>query len=229
MPRIALVSAPLTFQSQLASTLIGHFAGSGAMSEVTQLLTAIEQGATHAAEELLPLVYEELRHLAAHKLSRENPGQTLQPTALVHEAWLRLVDDPIRYTSSRHFFLVAAEAMRRILVENTRRKQSLKRGGHLQRVDIGHSDIACPLPDDQLLLVDEALDRLAALDPRAADVVKLRFFAGLTEAQVAEHLGLSVATVERTWAFARTWLFHEIQCARNSSSNVRENPPENRV
>lgn len=199
------------------------------MSDVTQLLTALEQGETRAAQELLPPVYEELRHLAAQKLSRENPGQTLQATALVHEAWLRLVDDPIHYTSSRHFFLVAAEAMRRILVENARRKQSLKRGGQLQRVDAEHLDIASPLPDDQLLLVDEALDRLATLNPRAADVVKLRFFAGLTEAQVAEHQKVSVATVERTWAFARTWLFNEIQCGRNSSSGVRENSPENRV
>jgi RNA polymerase sigma factor (TIGR02999 family) len=199
------------------------------MSEVTQILKAIEGGEPQAAEELLPFVYEELRRLAAQKLSRENPGQTLQATALVHEAWLRLVDEQFRYSSPRHFFLAAAEAMRRILVENARRKKSPRHGGHLQRVDADHLDLACPLPDDQLLAVDEALDRLAAVNPRAADVVKLRFFAGLTEAQVAEHEGVSVATVERTWAFARTWLFNEIEHDLGVPSGVRENPPENRV
>jgi len=199
------------------------------MSEVTQLLNAIERGEPRAAEELLPLVYDELRRLAAQKLSHENPGQTLQATALVHEAWLRLVDEPYRYTGPRHFFLAAAEAMRRILVENARRKKSPRHGGHLQRVDADHLDLACPLPDDQLLAVDEALDWLTAVNPRAADVVKLRFFAGLTEAQVAQHQGVSVATVERTWAFARTWLFNEIGHDLGGASGVRENPPENRV
>jgi RNA polymerase sigma factor (TIGR02999 family) len=199
------------------------------MSEVTQILNAIERGEPHAAAELLPLVYTELRRLAAQKLSRENPGQTLQATALVHEAWLRLVDEEFRFSSPRHFFLAAAEAMRRILVENARRKQAAKHGGALQRVDADHVDLACPLPDDQLLAVDEALHRLATVNPRAAEVVKLRFFAGHTEAQVAEHLGVSVATVERTWAFARTWLFNEIKHNRNVLSGVRENPPENRV
>ena len=199
------------------------------MGEVTQVITAIERGEPRAAELLLPLVYTELRHLAAQKLSQEKPGQTLQATALVHEAWLRLVDEQFRYSSPRHFFLAAAEAMRRILVENARRKKLPKHGGHLQRVDADHLDLACPLPDDQLLAVDEALDRLAAVNPRAADVVKLRFFAGLTEAQVAQHQGVSVATVERTWAFARTWLFNEIGQGQNLPSGVRENPPENRV
>ncbi len=199
------------------------------MSEVTQILNAIERGEPHAAGELLPLVYEELRRLAAQKLSREQPGQTLQATALVHEAWLRLVDEPFRYSSPRHFFLAAAEAMRRILVENARWKQSRKHGGHLQRVDADQVDLACPLPDDQLLAVDEALDRLAAVNPRAAEVVKLRFFAGLTEAQVAEQLGLSVATVERTWVFARAWLFNELKHELNVPPGVREHPPENRI
>jgi RNA polymerase sigma factor (TIGR02999 family) len=199
------------------------------MAEVTQLLSAIERGEPRAAEELLPLVYDELRRLAAQKLAHENPGQTLQATALVHEAWLRLVDEQYRYSSPRHFFLAAAEAMRRILVENARRKKLPKHGGHLQRVDTDAVDLACPLPDDQLLAVDEALERLAAGNPRAADVVKLRFFAGLTEAQIAEQQGVSVATVERTWAFARTWLFNEIRHDLAISSGVRENPPENRV
>ncbi|HRT58277.1 MAG TPA: sigma-70 family RNA polymerase sigma factor [Candidatus Paceibacterota bacterium] len=199
------------------------------MSEVTRILDSIAQGDRKAAEELLPIVYEELRRLAAQKLSREKPGQTLQATALVHEAWLRLVDESFRYSSSRQFFLVAAEAMRRILVENARRKQSLKHGGHLQRVDAAHVEIVCPLPDDQLLMVDEALDRLATANPRAAEVVKLRFFAGLTEAQVAEHQGVSVATVQRTWVFARTWLFTEIQRDQNSAAGVSGNPPKSRI
>ena len=199
------------------------------MSNITRILTAMERGEPRAAEELLPVVYDELRQLAAQKLHQEKPGQTLQATALVHEAWLRLVDEPYHYNSPRHFFLAAAEAMRRILVENARRKRSPKHGGHLQRVDTDAVDLAGPLPDDQLLAVDEALDRLSTINPRAADVVKLRFFAGLTEAQVAEHQGVSVATVERTWAFARTWLFNEIQHDQNVPLGVREKPPENRV
>ena len=199
------------------------------MSEVTQMLMAIERGEPRAAEELLPLVYTELRRLAAQKLSRENPGQTLQATALVHEAWLRLVDEQFRYSSPRHFFLAAAEAMRRILVENARRKKLPKHGGGLQRVDADHLNLACPLPDDQLLAVDEALDRLAALNPRAAAVVKLRFFAGLTEAQTARHLDLSVTTVERTWVLARAWLFREIRQDLGGTAPVRENGPENRL
>ncbi|MBI2927180.1 MAG: sigma-70 family RNA polymerase sigma factor [Verrucomicrobia bacterium] len=199
------------------------------MPAVTQILTAIELGQASAGEELLPLVYDELRRLAAQKLAQEKPGQTLQPTALVHEAWPRLVADQCHFTGARHFFLAAAEAMRRILVENARRKQRPKHGGHLERVDIARADIACPLPTEQLLAVDEAQDRLAALNPRAAEVVKLRFFAGLTEAQVAEHQAVSVATVERTWAFARAWLFHEIKHDLEIPSGVRENAPEKRV
>ena len=199
------------------------------MSDVTALLTAIERGESHAPEKLLPLVYEELRRLAAQKLAREKPGQTLQATALVHEAWLRLVDEDYRFSGPHHFFLAAAEAMRRILVENARRKKSPKHGGDLQRVAEADLEIACPLPDDQLLAVDEALDRLAAVNARAAEVVKLRFFAGLTEAQVAEQQGVSRATVERTWAFARAWLFEEIKSEQNISPGVREIAPENRV
>jgi RNA polymerase sigma factor (TIGR02999 family) len=181
------------------------------MNEVIRMLTAVERGESIAAEDLLPLVYDELRRLAAQKLSHEQPGQTLQATALVHEAWLRLSGEDYRYSGARHFFLMAAEAIRRILVENARRKRRPKHGGCLERVDVEPVNVACVLPDDQVLAVDDALDRLTAVNPRAAEVVKLRFFAGLTEAQVAEHLGVSAATVERTWAFARAWLFQEVQ------------------
>ncbi len=187
------------------------------------MLTAVERGEAGAAEELLPLVYDELRQLAAQKLSHEKPGQTLQATALVHEAWLRLVGDDYRFSGARHFFLLAAEAIRRILVENARRKRRPKHGGHLERVDVEQVNVACVLPDDQILAVDEALDRLTAVNARAAEVVKLRFFAGLTESQVAEHLGVSVARVERIWAFARAWLYQEIQHELGVGSNVREN------
>jgi len=200
------------------------------MSDVTRLLTAIERGENRAAEELLPAVYEGLRRLAAQKLAREKPGQTLQATALVHEAWLRLVREEDRaWHDSHHFFCAAATAMRRILVENARRKMTSKHGGQLQRVDAADSDIVCALPDDQLLALDEALDHLTTVNPRAADVVQLRFFAGLTEAQVAAELGVSVATVERTWAFARAWLFNEIQQDLKNPADVRENAPENRL
>ena len=186
------------------------------MSEVTQILKALERGQSQAAEELLPLVYEELRRLAAWHLANERPGQTLQATALVHEAYLRLVgaDDP-QWNSQRHFFGAAAEAMRRILIGNARRKKRLKHGGNLERVDIEDLDIPCPMPDDDLLALDEALNRLAELDARAAELVKLCFFVGLTQEQAAEQLGVSISTVERTWAYARAWLFREIQKQRN--------------
>lgn len=182
------------------------------MSEVRKILAGSEQGGNRAAEELLPLVYGELRRLAAWHLANERPGQTLQATALVHEAYLRLVgkEDP-QWHGQRHFFGAAAEAMRRILVENARRKNRLKRGGHLERVELEEADIPCPMPDDDLLALDEALTRLATVDSRAAELVKLCFFVGLTQAQAAEHLGISISTVERLWAFARAWLFREIQ------------------
>jgi RNA polymerase sigma factor (TIGR02999 family) len=182
------------------------------MSEVTQILTAMEQGKSQAAEELLPLVYGELRRLAAWRLANEKPGQTLQATALVHEAYLRLVgkEDP-KWQGRRHFFGAAAEAMRRILVENARRKSRLKRGGQFERVDVEAVEIPAPMPDEDLLAVDEALDRLTEADPRAAELVKLCFFVGLTQEQAAKELGVSISTVERTWAFARAWLFREIQ------------------
>ncbi|HTL55126.1 MAG TPA: sigma-70 family RNA polymerase sigma factor [Candidatus Limnocylindrales bacterium] len=184
------------------------------MSEVTQILTALEQGENRAAEALLPLVYDELRRLAAWHLANERPGQTLQATALVHEAYLRLVGP--QWQGQRHFFAAAAEAMRRILIENARRKNRLKRGGHLQRVELETVDIPCPMPDDDLLALDEALDRLETVDARAAELVKLCFFVGLTQEQAAKHLEISISTVERTWAFARAWLFREIQKGRHS-------------
>ena len=182
------------------------------MPEVTEILTALESGQKEAAAELLPLIYDELRRLAAWRLANEPPGQTLQATALVHEAYLRLAgkDDP-QWNGRRHFFGAAAEAMRRILVENARRKKRLKRGGQMERVDLEEVDLPAPLPDDELLAMDEALDKLATNDPRAAELVKLCFFAGLTQQQAARELGVSITTVERTWAFARAWLFREIR------------------
>jgi len=164
---------------------------------------------------LLPLVYDELRRLAAWRLAHEKPGQTLQATALVHEAYLRLVGkEDLPWNGRRHFFGAAAEAMRRILVENARRKKRLKHGGGLDRVDIDPIEIPSPMPDEDLLAMDEALDRLAEVDPRAAEVVKLCFFVGLTQVQAASQLEVSVATVERTWSFARAWLFRELQKSR---------------
>ena len=186
------------------------------MSDITLILNAVEQGDPEAAAELLPLVYGELRRLAAWHLANERPGQTLQATALVHEAYLRLVgEEDARWQGRRHFFGAAAEAMRRILVENARRKKRLKHGGQLERVDVADVDIASPIPDDDLLAMDEALDRLAALDPRAAELVNLCFFVGLTREQAAKELGISISTVERTWAFARAWLFREIRKEQN--------------
>ena len=182
------------------------------MSDVTLILDAVQHGDPKAAEELLPLVYNELRRLAAWHLANERLGQTLQATALVHEAYLRLVgqEEP-NWQGRRHFFGAAAEAMRRILIENARRKKRLKHGGPLERVDLEDVDIPSPLPDEEMLAMDEALNRLATVDPRAAELVKLCFFVGLTQEQAAEELNLSVSTVERTWAYARAWLFREMQ------------------
>jgi RNA polymerase sigma factor (TIGR02999 family) len=189
------------------------------VTELTVILQRLERGDPHAANELLPLVYEELRKLAAQKMAHESPGQTLQATALVHEAWLRLGgDDQPAWDNRGHFFAAAAEAMRRILVENARRKKRLKRGGQLERVDLETVDLPSPMPDDELLAMDEALDRLGEADPRAAELVKLCFFVGLTQEQAAKHLEISISTVERTWAFARAWLFREIQKQRNPST-----------
>ena len=182
------------------------------MRDVTLILDAMQQGTPKAADELLPLVYEELRRLATRKMANEQPGQTLQPTALVHEAWLRLVgNESQKWDGRAHFFGAAAEAMRRILVDRAREKQALKRGGHLERVDIEAVELPSPMPDDQLLALDEALERLANVDTRAANMVKLCFFVGLTQAEAAKELGISLATAERVWGFARAWLLREVR------------------
>ena len=183
------------------------------MSEVTRVLSAIEQGAPHAAEQLLPLVYQELRQLAAQKLAQEKPGQTLEATALVHEAYLRLVDvEKAQHWNSRgHFFAAAAEAMRRILVDQARRKQADKHGGGRLRVDLPEH-LADPEPrSDDLVALDEALSRLECHDPDAARLVKLRYFAGLTTPQAAEVLGVSPRKADFLWSFARAWLRREIE------------------
>ena len=182
------------------------------MTDATRILSAIEQGDSNAAEQLLPLVYDELRRLAAQRLAQEKPGQTLQATALVHEAYLRLVDtDKAAHWNSRgHFFAAAAEAMRRILVENARRKKRSKHGGDRQRIDLDSRIALDPEPDD-LVALDEALSRLATEDAPAAELVKLHFFGGLAIEQVATVLGLSRASAYRLWAYARAWLRAEIE------------------
>ena len=182
------------------------------MHEVTQILNAMEQGKPHAAKELLPLVYEELRKLALQRLADEKPGQTLQATALVHEAYLRLVDtdDAQHWNSRAHFFGAAAEAMRRILIDQARRKNSLKHGGDQLRIDLGDVDPPVPDPGDNMLALNDALEKLQRLDPVKAELVKLRFFAGLTVPQAAEVLGISPSTADNHWAYARCWLRLEI-------------------
>jgi RNA polymerase sigma factor (TIGR02999 family) len=182
------------------------------MSAVTRILSAIQQGDPRAAEQLLPLVYDELRRLAAHKLAHEKPGQTLDATALVHEAYLRLVDTNSAqpWNSRGHFFAAAAEAMRRILVENARRKKSLKRGGGRARLDCDELPLAAE-PREDLLALDAALNKLATTDRAAADLVQLRYFAGLTLPDAAEALAISPRTAGRLWAFARAWLRREIE------------------
>jgi RNA polymerase sigma factor (TIGR02999 family) len=182
------------------------------MSDATAILNAIEQGDAHAAAQLLPLVYEELRKLAVQRMTQEKPGQTLQATALVHEAYLRLVDvnKPQHWNSRGHFFAAAAEAMRRILVEQARRKQTDKHGGGLLRVDLPE-DLAAPeTRSDDLVALDEALSRLEHHDPEAARLVKLRYFAGLSHQEAAQSLGLSRGTADRLWALARAWLFRQL-------------------
>ena len=183
------------------------------MNDATQLLKASAQGDPHAADELLPLVYDELRRLAAQKLAGEAPGQTLQPTALVHEAYLRLVgkDDEQHWDSRGHFFTAAAEAMRRILVEIARQKASLKRGGDRDRVDVVDSLLASPEPREDLVALDAALTKLAETDKQAAELVRLRYFAGLPIREVAEILGIAPRTADRLWAFAKAWLHEEIE------------------
>jgi RNA polymerase sigma factor (TIGR02999 family) len=182
------------------------------MNEVTRLLQSIDQGDARASGELLPLVYEELRRLAARHMQGEASGHTLQATALVHEAWLRLVGmEPQGWKSRAHFFSAAAEAMRRILVDHARRKKSLKRGGGAEKVELDEGLLPFSVPSDELLAVHEALDRLAAEDSLAADLVKLRYFAGMTMEEAASALGLAVRTAERLWTYARVWLRREIR------------------
>jgi RNA polymerase sigma factor (TIGR02999 family) len=186
------------------------------MTDVTRLLDAAAAGDATAAADLLPLVYDELRRLAAVRLAREDPGQTLQPTALVHEAYLRLVGGATAqdWNGRGHFFAAAAEAMRRILVEAARRKGRLRRGGDRERVNLDDLAVAAPEPDDDLLALDEALTQLAAADPRAAELVKLRHFAGMTVPQAAAALGVAPRTADFLWAYAKSWLLHRIEADR---------------
>jgi RNA polymerase sigma factor (TIGR02999 family) len=189
------------------------------MHEVTRILAAIEAGDAHAAGRLLPLVYDELRKLAARKMAQEKPGQTIQATALVHEAYLRLVASPGEksggsaqlWNSRGHFFAAAAEAMRRILVESARRKASLKRGGGMQREELPESRLTAPEISEDLVALDEALTQLAEADTVAAELIKLRYFAGLTSAEAADVLEMSARTADRTWVYARTWLLKKLQ------------------
>lgn len=179
------------------------------MSDVTLLLQAASRGERHASEELLPLVYDELRRLAAARMSREASGQTLQPTALVHEAWVRLVEAGSRTWENRaHFFGAASEAMRRILIERARRRARLKHGGGQERINLDDLDIAGTLPDDKILLMDEALEQLKAEDPETAQVVVLKFFGGLTNEEIVKILGTSDRTVRRQWNYAKAWLYN---------------------
>jgi RNA polymerase sigma factor (TIGR02999 family) len=195
------------------------------MSEVTRILSAIEQGDPHAAEQLLPLVYDELRKLAAQKLAQEKPGQTLQATALVHEAYLRLVGQTIdqKWDNRGHFFAAAAEAMRRILVENARRKRTRKHGGNLVRRTMEDLPLVAPELGEDLLALDEALEKLAKEEPVKAELVKLRHFAGLTVDEAAQALNISPATADRYWAYARAWLHAEITGNDGARFQDREN------
>ena len=202
------------------------------MSEFTRILTDIEQGDPRAAERLLPLVYDELRRLAAQKLAQERPDHTLQPTALVHEAYLRLVASgdasaprEQSWDGRGHFFAAAAEAMRRILVENARRKRSLKRGGGLARQDVDADQLATPEPNEDLLALDEALNRFGAKHPVKAEVVKLRYFAGLSSEEAALALGISRATADRYWTYARAWLHREVAGGRTDEPRPYEPRP----
>jgi RNA polymerase sigma factor (TIGR02999 family) len=183
------------------------------MTDVTRILSAIEQGDPNAADQLLPLVYEELRRLAAQRLAQEKPGQTLQATALVHEAYLRLVDGGAapHWNGRRHFFAAAAEAMRRILIEQARRRHAVKRGGQADREVLDPAELAAPVPDEQLIAIHDALADLERTDPEAATLVKLRFFSGMTMTEAADVLGVSVRTAQGVWAYARSWLHRHLR------------------
>lgn len=187
------------------------------MSDATQLFQAIDDGNPRATDELLPLVYEELRKLAAAKLAQEKPGQTLQATALVHEAWLRLAgpDEQKRWNSRGHFFGAAAEAMRRILVDQARRKARVRHGGELEQVDLEHVTIATGDSDSTVLAIHEAIEKLALESPQKAEIVKLRYFTGMEHAEIATVLGVAESTVQRHWAYARSWLYAELKGARS--------------
>lgn len=190
-----------------------------AMNDLTHILNLVERGDSKAADELLPLVYQELRRLAAHKMANEAAGHTLQPTALVHEAWLHLGgDQQPNWKNRSHFFGAAAEAMRRILVDRARAKKAIKRGGNLDRVDFDSLELQSPMPDDDLLALNEALDRLETVDTRAAEMVKLCFFVGLTQEEAARELGISLSTAERIWGFARSWLLREVKKQTSGTS-----------
>jgi RNA polymerase sigma factor (TIGR02999 family) len=184
----------------------------GLMTDMTQILQAVARGEENSSRRLLPLVYDELRRLAAIKMSHESGAQTLQPTALVHEAWLRLTaDEEAEWQNRGHFFAAAAEAMRRILIERARRKARIKHGGGQVRLDIDELELADTTPDEKILLIDEALHRFAAEDPEKARVVVMKFFGGLTNREVAESLNLTERTIERQWAYGKTWLFNAIR------------------
>jgi RNA polymerase sigma factor (TIGR02999 family) len=187
------------------------------MSDVTVILNRARQGDPRAAEELLPLVYDELRKLAAHKMAKEAAGHTLQPTALVHEAWLRLAGDggPPQFDNRGHFFAAAAEAMRRVLIDSARRKEAHKRGAGLERIHLEDLDVVAKADDTTLLRMDDALEKFASEDPPSAELVKLRFYAGLTTEQAAAVLGISERTARRYWVFARAWLHDELQLPSN--------------
>ena len=186
------------------------------MKDVTQILGAVSRGEAKAANELLSLVYQELRRLAAVKMASQSPGQTLQATALVHEAWLRVAgeDAEAQFQNRTHFFAAAAEAMRHILIDRARRKQALRHGGAQAHVDVNDFEIAAPARDDEMLAVNEALERLAAVDPGKADLVKLRYFVGMTIEEAAAALGISEPTAKRRWWLAKAWLFNEISAQR---------------
>jgi len=189
------------------------------VSDVTRILNAIERGDAKTSEELLPVVYHELRRMAAHKMAAEPAGHTLQPTALVHEAWLQLVDTPNQSWQNRaHFFGAAAEAMRRLLIARARRKHTQRRGSGAAHLDVDELEIASPTPNDQLLALNAALDRFVTLEPEQAELVKLRYFVGLKIEEAADVLGISEATAKRWWAYARAWLFDEIN-SRNEPGN----------